>query len=659
MADVTGRAYEAFVEYLLRRINYRDEWTSGSGRQYLYEKHPEGTCHKVEGACKHSKECDQFSKSNHIPYGPWYDPDFFVLEGDLPLAAIHVTHWSNPRSSQYKFWRTIEEHFEYKINFSREFLSINLVFQALDAGEQPRRVVDSKNIIELNGWSPANGSMLAVSFDSSILFPLEYWPIESFVALLPKKIPGAARPRRQLFNSVWDGLYGSDVAVKKAVDQVVKLIKVALSARPNPRYSKESIERLQDVCWHGRQRAVDLHPTETRYRKGLQHAFILRELIDLSFGSRVNSDNASWSILTGNPRFERRTFRRMLSAGSTIKDEEIDALIDKLSRIPIQMDKRLPIFLLNGKSGLDHAEWNSDLKQFILGLKLLNPANLVQFRKAIQDLFTDYRLTSGMSWVLADLHDSERIKKKVAYLNDNFIGITTKAAFVAKVASDMLSPGKSAAHQLIVNDMHNWPADLILEFYDLGSMQHITTALPAKFQKSYGHSLRPYGYMNDPGRLISHLISGSPVGQYFSNGTQLDEEAFYKAIWPLFAECLWEAIGKRKPLDAATVEMNYRYKKSMRIISSPDLEPISFLLRRSIPSLSDGPTLRGAFNQLSTSRGWSRAALTTETTSKDEASGAIIQTQAVIGAKNIDHKSLLHNLPFGPDWSDFQHLRTT
>jgi predicted DNA-binding transcriptional regulator AlpA len=45
---------------------------------------------------------------------------------------------------------------------------------------------------------------------------------------------------------------------------------------------------------------------------------------------------------------------------------------------------------------------------------------------------------------------------------------------------------------------------------------------------------------------------------------------------------------------------------------------------------------------------------------------ALLRLPAVLHARGRsrsshydDIKSLLHNLPFGPDWSDFQHLRTT
>ena len=297
MADVTGRAYEAFVELLLRLLRFRDEWTEGKGADYLYERHPEAHCHVSKNICPHAADCDAFSNANRIPYGPWYDPDFFLLDGMKPLAALHVTHWSNPSSSQYKFWRTIEDHFQYKVHFGREFLSINFVFLALDVGEEPRFVTDSQELLSLHGWKPATGSVLAVSFDSSMLFPLDYAPIETFVTALPPKIPGNSRKKRELLNNLWETLYAKNVVVRRHVNEAAKLLRKALTNPPSPRYTGAAITRLQDVCWKGRQRSVGLHTTATRYRKGIQHAFIIRELVARALSGKVDPDAALWSIL--------------------------------------------------------------------------------------------------------------------------------------------------------------------------------------------------------------------------------------------------------------------------------------------------------------------------------------------------------------------------
>ena len=266
MADVTGRTYEAFTEFLLRKLNYRDEWTEGNSPQYFYEKHPKALCHENKGICKNSYECHEFSKANGIPFGPWYDPDFFIMRNNLPLAALHVSHWSNPMASQLKFWRTIEDHFQYKINFGRNFLSINLVFVALDTNEVPTLVKDSKEIIKLQGWKPAVGSAFAVSFDSSILFPVNYYPLEQFEKLLPKKIPSLSRKKRELFNSIWETLYKENEIIKKSVKKLVTILNNALTSNPNQRYTKESIHKLQDVCWNGRKKTINIHHTFSRYR---------------------------------------------------------------------------------------------------------------------------------------------------------------------------------------------------------------------------------------------------------------------------------------------------------------------------------------------------------------------------------------------------------
>jgi hypothetical protein len=170
-------------------------------------------------------------------------------------------------------------------------------------------------------------------------------------------------------------------------------------------------------------------------------------------------------------------------------------------------------------------------------------------------------------------------------------------------------------------------------------MQHLATRLPALFEETQGHSLRPYAFQRDFARMIGHLISGEPAGQYFSKGTKYGEAKFYKVIWPLFAECVWEAIQGRAPLSPAQAETNYRYKKAMRIISSPDLEPIKYLFQYNLPMVTGGPTLRGCFNQLSRKRGWGDSALTTDVSGRDPRSGALIQTQAVFGGKHISDKT--------------------
>jgi hypothetical protein len=638
MADVTGRIYEAFTEFILRRLGYRDEWTEGDGKQYLYEKHRPALCHTSTGICAHAKECHDFSTKNGIEYGPWYDPDFFILEQDKPTACLHVTHWSSPGDSHRKFLRSIEDHFQYKNVFGHSFLSVNLIFVALDATQTPQLIQDSNSIIEISGWKPAVGAVMATNFDASILFPKSYSPLEKFVTALPAKIPSPPRLRRQTLNNTWENLYSTDQEVRTAIDQVVDLFQQGLSVSPHPRLGPIAVAHLQSVCFRGRQNTAKLQTTCSRYRKGIQLSFILRELISRHFGKNVNPDDALWNILTSSPRFGWNDFGELLGTASHVSDNHINAFREALAAVPVKTDKQQAIFLLNNMAGLEHADWESDFKQFILGLRTLSSDDIKSFRIALNELFANYRSAYGMTDTLSDLADPARVTRKVEYVGQNYIGIADRDEFIDKLSSDLLRPGDTPTHQKLVSDQHNWVADILLGFYDLGSMQHITTNLPSHFEISHGHSLRPYAFRNNYAALVSNLLSGVPVGQYFSNGAKFSEPQFYNAIWPLFATCLWEAIQGVLPLDPATVAVNYRYKKAMRIIASPDLEPIKFLFRRSLPMLTDGPTLRGCFNQLSRQRGWGTSALTTETSGLDPKSGVIIQTQAVIGAKNIDHK---------------------
>jgi hypothetical protein len=366
---------------------------------------------------------------------------------------------------------------------------------------------------------------------------------------------------------------------------------------------------------------------------------MLRELISREFEESIDADSVLWSVLCSAPRFSWKNFRKIINTNENIRDEEIDEFRKKLSKIPIQIDKNKPIFLLNDAAGIQHSEWNNDFKLFISSLQNINSENIEKFRSAISDLFENYRNAYGIDFVISDIANPNRISLKVNYVKSKFINIKDKDEFISLFSSDMLAPNNDFNFQTIVRDVYNWPAALILDFFGLGSVQHIATKLPIKFSKKYNHSIRPYAYMNGAESIVRCLLSGMKVGQFFSKGVQFNEDEFYTVIWPLFAECIWEEIRDRKPLDENTVELMHRYKKCMRIISSPDLEPISYLLMRSMPSLEDGPTLRGVFNQLSSQSGWSKAALTTETTGLDPLSRAVIQTQAVFGRKHISDKT--------------------
>jgi hypothetical protein len=387
--------------------------------------------------------------------------------------------------------------------------------------------------------------------------------------------------------------------------------------------------------------AVGSQTTCSRYRKGIQHAFIIRELLQQYWGDRVDPEAALWAILTNNSRFPGEDFRSRLGLASQVPQSDLDSWIDLLASVTVRTVQHVHVPLLNPTAGIDGmVAWDPDTRMFIHSMASLAPPELAAFRQQIEGLFEEYRNAYGMVSVIQDLASPSRVEAKVQFVDERFVGLELED-FVEALAPEMLSPYSSPSHQTVAPDDHNWPVDVLLVMFDLGSMQHITTHLPHLFEQSTGESLRSYAFMNDLGKIVGHLIAGVPAGQFFSSSCQLGEEAFYSTVWPLFAESLWHAIQDAEPLPFETTCRNYRAKKAMRIISSPDLEPIKFLFQSSLPDMLPGPTLRGAFNQLSAHRSWSNAALTTVTSGLDPDSGAVIQTQTVVGGNGgqIGHKT--------------------
>ncbi|MDF1790008.1 MAG: hypothetical protein P1U82_29395 [Verrucomicrobiales bacterium] len=639
MADVTGRVYEAFIEYLLRRAGYRDEWTEGNAPQYLYEKHREALCHQDKSICPHAEECSAHSRVNSIPYGPWYDPDFFILKESVPAACIHVTHWSNPRSSKYKFWRTIEDHFQYKTQFGAGFLSINAVFEGTPAGTAPNLLRDTVAKYPLHGWDPAIASALVSSFDASLIFPRDYEILKKFAKALPPRMPSNPKARRLAYDQTWESLYAKDSAVASELDSCVALLRKAFGWSPHPRYSKPVIRKLQDKCFEGRKRSVGVKPTLSRYRKGIQHAFILREVIGDIIRAGATADDCLWRVLTNNSRFQTKNFRGLLGLPPSVSQGKINAVFNVLADIPVRMVKRVPQFLLVKSSGVGHSAWDSDFSYFVQTVRGLDAAAAKEFRNSLEALFADYRSAQGIPDVIRDLAEPDRVRKKVGYVFHHYVGQKNKAAFIKKLSDDLLIPGKNPPHQAVAKDAHNWIAQIILVAYGLGSIQAISNALPQKFANATGEELSRYGYMGGAASVTRYLLAGVPVGQVMSAKAALSEAQFYKVIGPLFSECIWEATQNAAARTAGETEFYYRHGKAARIISSSDLEPIKFLFRREVSQVGEGPRLRGCFNQLSTQRGWGSSALTTDASGLDPKTGAVIQTQTVIGRKHIADKT--------------------
>lgn len=636
MADVTGRTYETFVEFILSMLDFRDEWTDGVGGQYLYEKHSEAICHSDKNICMNAEQCAEFSKQNEIPYGPWYDPDFFILENNKPSACLHVTHWTSPSDSPRKFWRSIEDHLQYKMFFGPSFLSLNLVFDALDQKEIPQLIFDSEKLISLHGWKPAVGSVLSISFDGSILFPKKLYSLTKFSANIPKKMPSNAKFRREVYNSLWRELYDLDVQLKKEVDLIKSLFLTLLSEPRKERYTKSAIDGLQKSCFEGRRKAISIHPTRSRYRKGIQHAFIVFELAKLLLGKELEPEEILWRILDGKERFSWEAFRALL--GEDIDKNTTREFGEVLGTIPIQVSKGMPIYLLNTKAGVGFVKWNDDFSEFILGLKYLNEEDINTLKTDISEMFKSYITKYGVPDVIKDLSDNERLKTKINYVYDNYVGIE-KEDFIERLSGDIYSPGVKANHQETIKDSNNWVIEVLMAAYGLGRKQHIVALLPEKFTEKFSESLRLYAYCRNFDHLVNHILQGANIEAYFSEDAKMSQTVFYEEIKFLVSECLWESIFDVEPISREEACLAYKHRKAMRIVSQSDLEPIKFLFERKMKGVDKGPTLKGGFTQLSCLKNWGNNVLTTRTSGVDKSGKKIIQTQSVFGRKHIADKT--------------------
>lgn len=636
MPDVTGQTYESFVEFLLRRLGVRDEHTPGAGAQYFYENDTfQATCHTSTTLCAHAAECDRLTRQ--LGYGPWYDPDFVVTDDGAVKSVISITHWSNPTSSLYKFWRTAEEMFEYKTLFGAATQSVNLLFEAKDPEEAPEIITELNNLREFHGWKPAVGSVYALSHDITVAFPVDYLPLTTFQDTLPPQRGNTQVKRRQRLDH-WQTLCDTQPSIQAAIEQATDLLRRALDFGVNARFTPEAIAHLQSVCFQGRMRATaaPLHTTRSRYRKGIQHAYLLYLAARTQFGRDDLAQQWVKHILQMPARFSRaewdKSFSRVGQASAATP------MLDALRALPVKMDQRQPIAML-GIAGMQQYQWNEDMTEFIHGLVPLTSANREAFIEMLWELFAKYDGVYGMQDIARDLTEIGRVEKKVDYVTSHYVDVRNREEFIRDFSEDLLTPGDSPQHQEVVKDIHNWLADVMLEMYGLGSIQSVTTVLPRRFTAKTGERLNAYSFMGDLGKIINHLIQGVDVSQFFGARTSLSRQEFYEIIWPLFAEVVWDAIQGKTPLPPSDVVTSYRYKKAVRIISQSDLEPIRPLMLRSVPGLDESnTTLRGVFNQLSRFKGWGQSALTTEAGGRDPRSGAYIQTQTVVGAKNIDHK---------------------
>lgn len=111
--EVGGKSYEAIVSFLLKKLGYQFDYN-------------------IEG-------------------GTYITSDFLVKTNGKLIAVILVTHSTSPDGGHMKFWRDLEELFEFKSTYGPKFPCFQLVFYGP------------------NGWYPQHLAIFTCVFDEAVI----------------------------------------------------------------------------------------------------------------------------------------------------------------------------------------------------------------------------------------------------------------------------------------------------------------------------------------------------------------------------------------------------------------------------------------------------------------------------------------------------------
>jgi len=633
MADITGQSYEGLVRFLLERLF---EVHANRNLEAHFEKHFLAKCFHDEKICQHSKECSAISKAEKLDYGPWYDADFILTKKSIPFACIHVSHWSSPSDSSRKFWRTIEDHFQFKTLFGRSFLSLNILFEALPDQHSPAFVTELNDKLDLHGWKPAVGSAFVDAFDGTIIFPKRYEPIEAFREEASGiKIQNKTQ-RYKAQRDVWVTLCEKQKGIASQLEEASNMLLQLIEVEPDNRFGEDVVAHLQDICFAGRKSAVKLRNTHTPYRQGVQHAYILSKTCDKFASSRSHSQRLFRFFLDfGERLLTKKAVSELKGAGVA----HPDAFLDVVTNIPVRIEKGRVVTLVLPTAAMGHMALNPAFAAISETLRLGEESAREQFFENMRELFDNYGNISGVPDAVNDLTDRDRVAKKISYAKSKLFEAFSLEGFTNALVKEAVIPGYIAPHQTVIASEYNWFIDAILSIGAIKRKQDIVSHLADAFRAETDEDLRNYAFKGNFDQLVNHLLQGIDASQFFRKGVKMTPDQFYPTIWKIIGRLIWPKVSRasRRELDGFVVD--YRYRKAMRIISQSDIDPISFLLRKSLPTLKKVPCLRGCFADLCSFKGWARGALVTEVAGLVSEDKSFIWSQSVFGKKHIADKT--------------------
>jgi hypothetical protein len=532
--DRSGSKYEKLLAYSLDVLRY--DRNTDSSRNYLQPP----------------------KNAEIVINGIYIQPDFVVRFGETVKAVLYATHWSNTRSSKYKFWRTWEEQAQQRVAVGDSFLAVNFVFEALPAGSKPMLCFNAGELpldptrssgrpIQLEGWDPGIGWALIESFDINILFPKGYAPIakvnefdqgdlDAVTTALLRRALGCS-PKRS-FRSQWNTL------------------RAITSAAP-------AVPRSTPT-------------TASRYRIGLLHVYLLCRVLEKRSGKtlpvpavvetliKVAVDKIELSKLRRQPPFDQFT------------TEELGELLDVLASVFVRKGSKPEGFCTirrfsAGANTLKEVMFNHDLKLCVADLK----GHLASkgFVNAIEDAFARFDSAYGVTEAIDDLAFPDTADEKATFVRDHLLSLAKKASDLASALWSLNSPA-CAKRKKVSPHAQNWHFEILLYLCGLNSTEDIQTRFKEEFEKS-GHKLRPHAPYGGHAQTVAFMLQGRDVCETWSRigrNRTLTPDAFRELCWRTVAQCISVALEDRGvshmfSSDKVATTL-YLQNKSMRIISS-------------------------------------------------------------------------------------------
>jgi hypothetical protein len=554
--DRTGNRYEQLLEASLLHLGYARD--SDLGRNYIRPS----------------------TRGQVIIPKTFIQPDIVIRQDTNIRAILYVTHWSNRRNSNFKFWRTWEELAQQKLAVGTAFLAINCLFEALPSNQNPCAYITSDELppdatrndglpIAFNGWYGAISWALVESFDVSLIFPNNY----------------------ELCSRQLDLLSGEhDVATSNLLGQAL--------ARTAKLYLVTQWQTLQNIQNHAiNNNTNNLQNTQSRYRIGLLHVYLFYRLFHyLVSNGELDLDKFVNALVITVQNQVNLDELAQTTAFSQFSRQQLIQVFSELSQVYVRKSQNAEPFctmtsLHNPNEGgsVHRIHFNQDLRFCLqdLGQHLNEPG----FTDVIQRAFGRFDATLGIGECFEDLANPQLVVSKEAFVREMFIAaLTTEDEVTLDNLLQTHAKGFSTERSTISTHQQNWVFEMLLYLAGLNSDEDIQTRLKENFEViAHPHLLRLHAPYGDEAKLSRYILQGRNICEHWSPRSRrrtLTEAEFRTLSWQTVARATLQAFQEKGRGISVREEVVRKYiqNKSMRIIGA-DLNSFHILLEHYLGDL--------------------------------------------------------------------------